>query len=134
MVETGMDIKISDFDVTVEMLKKDYATGQKLNAATSAAKSVLGFSSDWERDYALEVITSTINSDIAISAGNFKDIENLTSNYDLNSDELFDNLNAIADKMQSGTDLTPQAKKYNNPDYVLTSDDKSKSNGFGDMF
>jgi hypothetical protein len=28
MVEANMDVKISDFDVTVEMLKKDFATGQ----------------------------------------------------------------------------------------------------------
>jgi hypothetical protein len=30
MVEANMDVKISDFDVTVEMLKKDFATGQKI--------------------------------------------------------------------------------------------------------
>jgi hypothetical protein len=40
--------------------------------------------------------------------GNFKDIETLTSNYDLNSDELFENLNAIADKISTGmTQLLP---------------------------
>lgn len=133
MVETSMDIKISDFDATVDMLKTDYATGQKLNAATTAAKNAMGFSSDWERDYALEVITSTISNDIAISSGNFKDIENLTQNFDLNSDEMFANLDAIADKIQTGgNDI--DIKKYNNIDYKLTSEDKSKSNGFGDMF
>tara|TARA_R110000782_G_scaffold15939_3_gene46112 strand:- start:7657 stop:8790 length:1134 start_codon:yes stop_codon:yes gene_type:complete len=132
MVETGMDIKISDFDATVEMLKKDYATGQKLNSATTAAKSVLGFAGDWERDYALEVITSTISADIAISAGNFRDIESLTQNYDLNSDELFANLDMIADKIEAGGNEI-DIKKYNSIDYKLTSDDKVKSNGFGDM-
>jgi hypothetical protein len=64
---------------------------------------------------------------------NFKDIETLTSNYDLNSDELFENLNAIADKISTGNDPIVTAKKYNNPDYVLTQDDKSKSQ-FGEMF
>lgn len=133
MVETSMDIKISDFDATVDMLKTDYATGQKLNAATTAAKNAMGFSSDWERDYALEVITSTISNDIAISSGNFKDIENLTQNFDLNSDEMFANLDAIADKIQTGANDI-DIKKYNNIDYKLTSEDKAKSNGFGDMF
>ena len=133
MVETSMDIKISDFDATVDMLKTDYATGQKLNAATTAAKNAMGFSSDWERDYALEVITSTITNDIAISSGNFKDIENLTQNFDLNSDEMFANLDAIADKIQTGANDI-DIKKYNNIDYKLTSEDKAKSNGFGDMF
>ena len=133
MVETSMDIKISDFDATVDMLKTDYATGQKLNAATTAAKNAMGFSSDWERDYALEVITSTISNDIAISSGNFKDIENLTQNFDLNSDEMFANLDAIADKIQTGGNEI-DIKKYNNIEYKLTTEDKAKSNGFGDMF
>jgi hypothetical protein len=133
MVEANMDVKISDFDVTVEMLKKDFATGQKLKSATNAAVSVLGFKDDWERDLALDTLANTISADMAISMGNFKDIETLTSNYDLNSDELFENLNAIADKISTGNDPIVTAKKYNNPDYVLTQDDKSKSQ-FGEMF
>jgi hypothetical protein len=134
MVETAMEIKISDFDATVEMLKKDFAFGQKANAATSAAKSALGFTKGWELDYALDVVTSTISADIAITAGNLKDIETLTSNYTLDSDELFANLNQIADKIKVGDDIVPKAKQYSNPDYQLTSSDKIKSGGFGEMF
>jgi hypothetical protein len=134
MVETAMEIKVSDFDATVEMLKKDFAFGQKANAATSAAKSALGFTKGWELDYALDVVTSTISADIAITAGNLKDIETLTSNYTLDSDELFANLNQIADKIKVGDDIIPQAKQYANPDYQLTSSDKMKSGGFGEMF
>jgi hypothetical protein len=134
MVETAMEIKVSDFDATVEMLKKDFAFGQKANAATSAAKSALGFTKGWELDYALDVVTSTISADIAITAGNLKDIETLTSNYTLDSDELFANLNQIADKIKVGNDIVPQAKQYSNPDYQLTSSDKIKSGGFGEMF
>lgn len=78
MVETAMEIKISDFDATIDMLKKDYEFGQKANAATSAAKSALGFTKGWEFDYALDVVSSTISADIAITAGNLKDIETLT--------------------------------------------------------
>ena len=134
MVETAMEIKISDFDATVEMLKKDYEFGQKSNAATTAAKSALGFTKGWEFDYALDVVTSTISADIAITAGNLKDIETLTSNYTLDSDELFANLNQIADKIKVGNDIIPTAKQYSNPDYQLTSSDKIKSGGFGEMF
>jgi hypothetical protein len=134
MVETAMDIKLSDFDTTVDMLKKDYEFGQKANAATTAAKSVLGFTSDWQRDYALEVITTTISADIAMTSGNLKDIESLTQNYNLDSDELFDNLNLIADKIQIGEDLVPDISKYNNPEYKLTTADRVKSGGFGEMF
>jgi hypothetical protein len=134
MVETAMEIKIHDFDATIEMLKKDYAFGQKANAATSAAKSVLGFSNGWEFDYALDVVTSTIAADIAMTAGNLKDIETLTSNYTLDSDELFANLNIVADKIKVGDDIIPQAKKYSSPDYNLTQSDRVKSGGFGELF
>lgn len=134
MVETAMEIKISDFDATIEMLKKDYAFGQKANAATSAAKSVLGFSQGWEFDYALDVVTSTIAADIAMTAGNLRDIETLTSNYTLDSDELYNNLEAVANKIKIGEDIIPDTKKYNNPEYKLTQSDRVKSGGFGELF
>ena len=134
MVETVMDIKIQDFDATVDMLKKDYEFGQKSNAATSAAKSAMGFTKGWEFDYALDVVTSTIANDIAITAGNLRDIETLTSNYSLDSDELYANLNAVADKIKVGQDIIPQAKQYSNPEYTLSQSDKVKSGGFGELF
>ena len=134
MVEAAMEIKISDFDATIEMLKKDYDFGQKSNAATTAAKSALGFTTEWQMDYALDIVASTISADIASTAGNLKDIATLTSNYDLNSDELFANLNAVADKIKTGADIIPSAKVYRNEDYNLTSTDKQKSGGFGNMF
>lgn len=134
MVETVMDIKIQDFDATVDMLKKDYEFGQKSNAATTAAKNAMGFTKGWELDYALDVVTSTIANDIAITAGNLKDIETLTSNYSLDSDELYANLNVIADKIKVGQDIIPEAKQYSNPEYVLTQSDRVKSGGFGDLF
>lgn len=134
MVETAMDIKISDFDATVDMLKKDYEFGRKSNAATTAAKNAMGFTKGWEFDYALDVVTSTIAADIAITAGNLKDIETLTTNYTLDSDELFANLNAVADKIKVGEDIIPSAKQYNNPEYVLSSTDRQKSGGFGELF
>ena len=134
MVETAMEIKISDFDATIEMLKKDYEFGQKANAATSAAKSALGFTKGWEFDYALDVVTSTIAADIAMTAGNLKDIETLTSNYTLDSDELFANLNVLADNINVGKDLVPEAKQYANPEYKLTQSDRNKAGVFGEMF
>jgi hypothetical protein len=134
MVETSMDIKVSDFDATIEMLKKDYDFAQKSNAATSAAKNAMGFSKGWEFEVAFETITSTIAADTAMTAGNLRDIEALTTNYTLDSDELFANLNAVADKINVGHDVIPSAKQYNNPEYVLTSSDKQKSGGFGELF
>ncbi len=134
MVETAMEIKISDFDVTIEMLKKDYEFGQKSNEATTAAKSAMLFSKGWEFDYALEVVTSTIAADIAITSGNLKDIDTLTTQYTMDSDELYTNLNLIADKIKIGGDVIPTAKQYSNPEYKLSPSDQLKSGGFQELF
>lgn len=134
MVETAMDIKLSDYDATVEMLKKDYDFGQRSNAATSAAKSALGFTKGWEFEYAMDVITATISQDIAITSGNLKDIDLLTANFALDSDESFASLNMIADRIKTGGDVAPTAKQYTNLEYKLTSDDKRNSGGFTEVF
>jgi hypothetical protein len=134
MVETSMEIKLADFDATVEMLKKDYEFSQKSRAATDAAKSAMLFTKGWELEYALDVVTSTIASDIAITAGNIKDIDSLTSQYTLDSDDLYTNLNTLADNIKVGKDEVPTAKQYSNPDYQLTQSDKMKSGGFQDIF
>lgn len=134
MVEAAMDIKIADFDATIDMLKKDYDFGQKANQATSAAKSAMLFSKGWEFDYALDVVTSTIAADIAATSGNLKDINLLTTNYTLDSDDLYNNLNEIADKIKVGEIVIPDANQYNNPEYKITQSDSRKSGGFGDMF
>ncbi len=134
MVETSMGIKIDDFDATIEILKKDYAFAQKSRQATESAKDAMMFSKSWELDYALDVVTSTIASDIAITAGNFKDIDSLTATYGADSDELYNNLNLLADNIKVGKDEIPSAKAYNNPEYQLSGSDKLKSGGFDELF
>lgn len=133
MVETQMENKIADFDATVEFLKTDYEFAQKSNAATYAAKSAIGFNSGWERDYALEVIAESISNDTAMTSGNLRDIENLTSNFNLDSDDLYANLELMANKLSIDDGIT-DFKQYNNPDYVLTEKDKRNAGGIGDMF
>jgi hypothetical protein len=134
MVEASMDIKIADFDATVEMLKKDYDFAQKSRAATDAAKSAMLFDKSWELDYALDVVTATIASDIAITSGNLRDIDNLTSKYSMDSDELYANLNTLADNIKAGKDDVPSAKQYNNADYKFNANDRLSGNGLTDMF
>jgi hypothetical protein len=133
-VETSMDIKVSDFNATIEILKKDYAFAQKSRGATESAKSAMLFTKSWELDYALDVVTSTIAEDIAVTAGNLNDIDTLTSKYSLDSDELYANLDALAGQIKTNENSVPSAKSYNNPEYKLTSDDKLKSGGFGELF
>jgi hypothetical protein len=52
----------------------------------------------------------------------------------LDSDELYTNLDALANKIKIGAEAVPSAKAYNNPEYQLTSEDKLKSGGFGELF
>lgn len=134
LAENVMQIKIEDFDATVDMLKRDYEFGRKSNAATSAAMKVLGDKKDWEFNYTLDVIAATMSADMAITAGNMKDIDSITKNYNLDSDDMFTQLNAVADRIKIGTDVIPESKKYANIEYDLTRDDKLKAGKFGDLF
>ena len=134
MVETSMDIKLLDFDATIEILKKDYAFAKKAKEATDSAKSVLGMTNGWELEYAMDVVTTTIAEDIAHTAGNLNDIDKYTATYAIDSDELYTNLNSLADSIRVGSDPVMSAKEYSNPEYKLTHEDKLKSGGFGDVF
>lgn len=134
MVETSMDIKILDFDATIKILKKDYAFAQKSKEATQTAKDAMLFTTPWELEYAMDVVTTTIAQDIAITAGNLKDIDSITSNYAMDSDELYANLNSLADDINTGKDPVASAKSYSNPEYQLTHEDKMQSGGFGEVF
>lgn len=134
LAEAGMKNKLADFDVTVDMLKKDFEFSQKSRAATDAAKSAMLFNKSWELEYAMEVVTNTIADDIAITSSNLKDIDSITANYALDSDELYDNLNLLANNIKIGKEELPEAKVYRNPDYKLTQDDKVKTGGLSNIF
>jgi hypothetical protein len=134
MVETAIDIKIADFEVSIDMLKKEYAFAQAARNATEQAKSAMLFTKGWELDYALDVVTSTIATDLAMTRENLLDIDSLTSQYSLDSDELYSKLEKLTDQIKTDTYDAPEAKKYANPNYKLTDKDKSETAGFGDIF
>ncbi len=134
MTEASMDIKIDDFDATIEILKKDYAFAKKLREATDSAKEAIVFTEGWEVEYALDVVTSTVAQDIAVSASNFNSIDMLTSRYSVDSDELYAKLDLLADEIRTGKDPVLSSKEYAHPDYKLTHDDKTKSGGFSEIF
>jgi hypothetical protein len=134
MVETSMDIKILDFDTTIVILKKDYALAQSMRSATDSVRETMTFADGWEVEYALDVVTTTIAQDIARTAGNLQDIDSLTANFSMDSEELYAGLDALANDIKVGKDPVTSAKSYSSPDYVPTHDDKMKSGGFGDVF
>lgn len=132
--ENGVSQKIIDFDITVNDLKQEFRFADLSNKATTAAKSALSKEESWQLEYATNVITSTISADIAMTIGNLRDIDALTVNRDLDSDELYDNLSQAVAKIKDGDDVVPNAKQYTKQDYRLTSDDKSAAGSVGDMF
>jgi hypothetical protein len=131
---TAIDIKIADFDATIIMLRKEYEFARNARAATESAKSAMMFTKEWQLDYALEVVTTTIAQDIAQTSENLLDIDSLTSRYSVDSDELYSRLDTLADKIRTGDNTIPDSTKYRNPNYKLTKEEKQESGGFGDIF
>lgn len=134
MVDTAMEIKIADFDVSIDMLKKEYAFAEAAKQATEQAKSAMLFTKGWELEYALDVVTNTIALDLAATRENLLDLDSLTSQYSLDSDELYNKLDKLADQIKTENYQLPESKKYSNPNYKMTSEDKLESKGFGDIF
>lgn len=134
MVDTAMEIKIADFDVSIDMLKKEYAFAQAAREATEQAKSAMLFTKGWELEYALDVVTNTVAMDLAATSENLIDLDTLTSEYSLDSDELYSKLDKLADQIKTDSYALPESKKYTNPNYKLTDKDKLESKGFGDIF
>ena len=131
---TAIDIKIADFDATVTMLRKEFEFAKNAKAATESAKSAMMFTKEWELEYALEVVTSTIAQDIARTSENLIDIDTLTSQYSVDNDELYSRLDSLADQIKTGENTIPDSTKYTSPNYKLSKDDKQNSGGFGDIF
>ena len=134
MVDTAMEIKIADFDTSIDMLKKEYAFAQSARQATEQAKSAMLFTKDWELEYALDVVNSTVAMDLATTKENLLDLDSLTSQYSMDSDELYSKLDKLADQIKTDNYQIPQSKKYTNPNYKLNEQDRQDSGGFGDIF
>lgn len=134
MVETALEIKVSDFDTSIAMLRKEFEFAKASKHASEQARSIIQFEGGWELDYAMDVVTGTIAKDIALTQENLSDIDSLTSQYSINNDELYAKLDSLADRIKTGDYQTPTAKQYQNPNYKLTNDDKANSGGFGDLF
>lgn len=134
MVDTAMEIKVADFEVSIDMLKKEYAFAEAARSATEQAKSAMLFTKGWELEYALDVVTNTIAIDLATTQENLLDLDSLTSQYSMDSDELYTKLDKLADQIKTDNYDIPESKKYSNPNYKLSPEDRQESKGFGDIF
>lgn len=134
LVGAQMDIKILDFDATIDILKREFDFAQTARQATQTAKDALMSTEGWEVEYAMDVITTTIAQDIAMTASNINDINSYTTLYDMDDDRLYTKLDALAEEIEAGTDVVPSAKDYNNPDYKMTHEDQLQTGNFGGLF
>jgi ribosomal protein L22 len=133
LVGNAVDDKLADFDVSVDMLKKEYDFAKSARIATDSARSIMGLTSNWELEYALEVVTDSIAQNLAVTSENLSDIDSLTEKYQWDDDRLYDELDAIANKFASGEEEVIDTDKYRNPEYRLTPEDRSVSGGFTDL-
>lgn len=134
LVGAQMDIKALDFDATIDILKREYDFAQSARQATQTAKDALLSTEGWEVEFAMDVITTTIAQDIAMTSANISDINSYTTLYDFDDDALYEKLDAIADDIETGKDVVPSAKEYNNPDYKMTHEDQLQGGKFGSIF
>ena len=134
LVGTSIDIKIDDFDATIEILKKDYEFAKTSREATQSARDAIMFAEGWELDYALEVVTETIINDIANTAANLRDIDDYTNQFGVDSDELYASLERTANNIKIGEDVAPSAQKYKAIDYIPTTEDKKDLHGMETIF
>lgn len=131
--EGQMEIKILDFKATIDILKREYEFAKESRIASTAAREAMFFTDGWEVEYALDIVTSTIAADLAITNANFNDIDSITS-LPLDSDEMYIKLEALADSINDGSNPVPSAKKYTRPEYKATYEDKIASGFDETMF
>lgn len=132
-VKLAMDEKVLDIDATIDFLKKEYNLAKKFKSATDSAHSVLGYSEDWQFEYALESINLTIENDLSSSIYKLNNIESLTKNLNLDDDTFYDELDKFADDLKTGKHVSPSDKAYKNPDYKFTSEDRANAGHFGKL-
>jgi biopolymer transport protein ExbB/TolQ len=132
-IGSDMDIKILDFRATIEILKREYEFAKESRVASSEAKDAMYFTNGWEVEYALDLVTSTIAADLAITTANFNDIDNITS-LPMDSDEMYEKLDELANSIKTGDDPVPSAKAYTREDYKPTYEDKQASGFDDEMF
>ena len=127
LAEIASDNKLADLDLTITMLQHEYQFASESRKGTDAAKKAMLIDKNWELEYAMNVITNTIAQDVAATVANIKDIERLTTDFNFDSDELFKQLDTLADNIQADKIKTPDSNKYKNENLILSDSEKQNS-------
>jgi hypothetical protein len=132
---TLLENKIKDFEESISIMKKDWEMAAASRGATAILKEILGpGGQNWKLEYALEFVAGRISEDLAMTAQNLEDLERNTTAFNFNSDEAYDKLIAIGNKMDAGQLDIPNPTKIANPNHKLTREEKNSAGPLGDIF
>ena len=132
---TLLENKIKDFEESVSIMKKDWEMAAASRGATAILKEILGpGGQNWKLEYALEFVAGRISEDLAMTAQNLEDLERNTTAFDFDSDEAYEKLLAIGNKLDAGQIDVPDPSKISNPNHKLTREEKKSTGPLGDIF
>jgi hypothetical protein len=132
---TLLENKIKDFEESINIMKKDWEMAAASRGATAILKEILGpGGQNWKLEYALEFVAGRISEDLAMTAQNLEDLERNTTAFNFDSDEAYDKLLSIGNKLDAGQIAVPDAAKIANPNHKLTRDEKNAAGPLGDIF
>ncbi|MFN4145055.1 MAG: hypothetical protein ACK4GN_04460 [Runella sp.] len=130
----AFDEKIKDFATSINLLKTESRAMAAANNATTRARKVLGQSQDWQLDYALEVISGQIASDIASTQANIRDLDNIVRDFNPNDERAYARLETFANQIKGGDFEVSDPNRVSNPNYKLTPEQKNAGGGLTDIF
>lgn len=132
---TLLENKIKDFEESIGIMKKDWEMAAASRGATAILKEILGpGGQNWKLEYALEFVAGRISEDLAITAQNLEDLERNTTAFNFDSDEAYDKLLAIGNKLDAGQISVPDPARISNPNHKLTREEKNSAGPLGDIF
>ncbi|WP_028524884.1 hypothetical protein [Runella limosa] len=130
----AFDEKLKDFATSINLLKTESRAMAAANNATTRARKVLGQSQDWQLDYALEVISGQIASDIASTQANIRDLDSIVRDFNPNDERAYARLETFANQIKGGEFEVSDSNRISNPNYKLTSEQKNAGGGITDIF
>jgi len=132
---TLLENKIKDFEESISIMKKDWEMAAASRGATDILKEILGpGGQNWKLEYALEFVAGRISEDLAMTAQNLEDLDRNTTAFNFDSDEAYDKLLSIGNKLDAGQIEVPNPSKISNPNHKLTRDEKNAAGPLGDIF
>jgi DNA polymerase III alpha subunit (gram-positive type) len=132
---TLLENKIKDFEESISIMKKDWEMAAASRGATAILKEILGpGGQNWKLEYALEFVAGRISEDLAMTAQNLEDLERNTTAFNFDSDEAYEKLLAIGNKLDAGQIDIPDPAKISNPNHKLTRQEKNSAGPLGDIF